>query len=112
MDVKSWKVKSASDGTVTVESPTLARPASPRKAPWSDDLARHLGRHARGRRHHGTRRGDGQLDAVLLGLRLDTLPATAHVTNEHGRALCVQLPRDVEPFSLNTRVTLTVEVTT
>ncbi|MCD0165249.1 hypothetical protein [Deinococcus sp. 12RED42] len=55
---------------------------------------------------------DGQLDAVLLGLRLDTLPATTHVTNEHGRALRVQLPRDVEPFSLNTRITLTVEVTT
>ncbi|GGR62184.1 hypothetical protein GCM10008959_25160 [Deinococcus seoulensis] len=55
---------------------------------------------------------DGQLDAVLLGLRLDTLPATAHITNEHGRALRVHLPRDVDAFSLNTRITLTVEVTT
>lgn len=31
MDVKSWKVKSASDGTVTVESPTLGAPGKPEK---------------------------------------------------------------------------------
>ncbi|MFD2610163.1 hypothetical protein ACFSR9_12040 [Deinococcus taklimakanensis] len=56
---------------------------------------------------------NGELDAVLLALRLDILPGhPVEVTNEHGTRLRAHLPRDVEPFSVNVRITLTVEVTT
>ena len=56
---------------------------------------------------------NGELDAVLLALRLDILPGhPVEVVNEHGTRLRAHLPRDVEPFSVNARITLTVEVTT
>ncbi|BDP44845.1 hypothetical protein DAETH_48140 (plasmid) [Deinococcus aetherius] len=59
---------------------------------------------------HGVQQG--KLHAVVLALRLDALPAAATLTNEHGAQVRVRLPRDVDPFSINTRIPLTVEVTT
>ncbi|MVN88290.1 hypothetical protein GO986_16210 [Deinococcus sp. HMF7620] len=54
----------------------------------------------------------GQLDAVVLALQLDALPtAPVRLTNEHGHSLQVCLPRDVDAFSITTRIPLTVEVT-
>lgn len=51
------------------------------------------------------------LDVTVLALRLDALPtAPLKLTNEHGDTLRVRLPAGVEPFSINPRVTLTVEV--
>lgn len=55
---------------------------------------------------------DGELDAVLLALRLDTLPRDPiRLTNEHGQTLRATLPQGLDPFSINPRQTLTVEVT-
>jgi hypothetical protein len=55
---------------------------------------------------------NGELDAVILALRLDTLPrAPVPLTNEHGHTLRATLPAGLDPFSINPRQTLTVEVT-
>ena len=52
----------------------------------------------------------GVLGALVLALRLDTLPRTVTVTDPQGRALRVHLPQDLEPFSITVRINLTVEV--
>lgn len=48
----------------------------------------------------------GELDAVLLALRLPELPRTLSVSSEQGESLTLRTPPDVQPFSINTRVTL------
>lgn len=53
------------------------------------------------------------LDATVLLVRFDgPPPATVDVTSERGRALRLHLPRDLTPFTLAPRQTLTVEVIT
>lgn len=55
---------------------------------------------------------DGELDAVILALRLPSLPRTVSVTNEFGQQAQLLLPAGLEPFSINVRHTLkAVEVT-
>lgn len=49
---------------------------------------------------------DGELDAVLLALRLPALPRTLSVSNERGETLTLLAPANIEPFSINVRVTL------
>lgn len=54
----------------------------------------------------------GQLHAVVLALRLGARAAATTLTNERGERVRVRLPSDLDPFSINTRIPLTVEVTT
>lgn len=55
---------------------------------------------------------NGELDAVIVALRLTTLPRHVDVREASGRTLRLRLPVDLAPFSINARQTLTVEAST